>query len=166
MPCRPAVILGPPVVFAASSISNPSHAACSQTRRRISAACSPMPAVKTSASRPPSAAASERPAPGKCGRRKDRLLLSRADRLLASSQRIASPPAPGSRPIREGHPKKRPASTHTAMCSADLASRCPSNPSEMNELAKHSNSRAPDVTIATLVRILMVQEPWPWFRVS
>ena len=53
------VILGPPAAFAASSKCTPSHAACSHTRRRISAACSPMPAVKTSASSPPRAAASD-----------------------------------------------------------------------------------------------------------
>ena len=41
------------------SSATPSQVALSQTRSRIGAACSPMPAVKTKASSPPSAAASE-----------------------------------------------------------------------------------------------------------
>src|SRR6478672_438266 len=53
------VSLGPPAVFAASSSDTPSHAASSQTRRLISGACSPIPAVKTTASNPPRAAASD-----------------------------------------------------------------------------------------------------------
>ena len=50
---------GPPRVFAASSSSSPNHAASRQTRARIAAAFSPIPPVKTSASSPPRAAASE-----------------------------------------------------------------------------------------------------------
>ena len=52
-------IRGPPLVFAVSSRVMPSHTACRQTPARTSAACSPIPPVKTRASRPPSAAASE-----------------------------------------------------------------------------------------------------------
>ena len=44
---------------AARYSATPSHPACRQTRRRISAACSPIPAVNTMASSPPSAAAKE-----------------------------------------------------------------------------------------------------------
>ena len=50
---------GPPRALAAASSSTPSHAASRQTRSRIAALFSPMPAVNTIASRPPSAAASE-----------------------------------------------------------------------------------------------------------
>src|SRR5438105_7457149 len=46
---------GPPALLAASSSRTPSQPASWQTRARISTACSPMPPVKTSASRPPSA---------------------------------------------------------------------------------------------------------------
>ena len=53
------LIRGPPASFAAASNSSPSHPAVAQARRRIKALFSPMPAVKTSASIPPSAAASE-----------------------------------------------------------------------------------------------------------
>src|SRR4029450_11899329 len=45
---------GPPDAFASGSSSMPIHADASQIRRRISADFSPMPAVKTSASTPPS----------------------------------------------------------------------------------------------------------------
>ena len=50
---------GPPERLAAASSSMPSQAASRQTRSRISGACSPMPAVNTSASMPCAAAASE-----------------------------------------------------------------------------------------------------------
>ena len=50
---------GPPRRLASSSSCRPSHAASAQTRARIAAAFSPTPPVKTSASSPPSAAASE-----------------------------------------------------------------------------------------------------------
>src|ERR1700733_1966784 len=53
------VILAAPAVFAASSNSMPSHSAWLHARRRISGACAPIPAVKTSASRPPRLAASD-----------------------------------------------------------------------------------------------------------
>ena len=49
-PCR--LIRGPPASLAASSRATPSQAASRQTRARIAAACSPIPAVNTSASRP------------------------------------------------------------------------------------------------------------------
>ncbi len=55
----PVVIRGPPAPFAAGSSSTPSQAASRQTRSRIAGAFSPTPAVKTTASSPPSAAASE-----------------------------------------------------------------------------------------------------------
>ena len=50
---------GPPARLAASSSSTPSHSARAQTRARISGEFSPMPAVSTSASIPPMAAARE-----------------------------------------------------------------------------------------------------------
>ena len=51
---------GPPALaFASASSSMPSQAASRHTAPRIGTACSPMPAVNTSASSPPSAAASE-----------------------------------------------------------------------------------------------------------
>jgi hypothetical protein len=49
---------GPRARFASSSRSMPSHADAAQIRFRISAEFSPMPAVKTSPSTPPSTAAS------------------------------------------------------------------------------------------------------------
>ena len=54
-----ALMRGPPAWLAAGSSSTPSQAASRQTRSRIAGACSPIPAVKTSASMPPAAAASE-----------------------------------------------------------------------------------------------------------
>ena len=50
---------GPPSRLACSSSFTPSQRASRQTRSRISALFSPIPPVKTIASRPPSAAASE-----------------------------------------------------------------------------------------------------------
>ena len=50
---------GPPAALAASSSATPSQAAARQIMARTGAACSPMPAVKTMASKPQSAAASE-----------------------------------------------------------------------------------------------------------
>ena len=54
---RSVVMRGPPAAFACGSSSTPSQAAPRQTRSRIAGAFSPMPAVNTMASRPPSAAA-------------------------------------------------------------------------------------------------------------
>jgi hypothetical protein len=54
-----APIRGPPAELAAASISTPSHAASRHTRSRMAAEFSPTPAVKTIASSPSSAAASE-----------------------------------------------------------------------------------------------------------
>ena len=54
-----AVIRGPPLSFAVASSSRPSQLASRHTPARMAAAFSPMPAVNTTASRPPSAAASE-----------------------------------------------------------------------------------------------------------
>jgi hypothetical protein len=54
-----ALIRGPPLALAAASRVRPNHPAFWITRSRMSTACSPMPAVNTSASRPPSAATSE-----------------------------------------------------------------------------------------------------------
>ena len=50
---------GPPARFAAGSRSIPSQADMPQIAARVSASFSPIPAVKTRASSPPSAAASE-----------------------------------------------------------------------------------------------------------
>src|SRR6185437_3760049 len=50
---------GPPAALAASSSTSPVQRASRQIRARIAAACSPIPAVKTSASSPPSAATRE-----------------------------------------------------------------------------------------------------------
>ena len=50
------VMRWPPAWLAASTSVTPSQAASRQTRARIAAACSPIPAVNTSASSPPRAA--------------------------------------------------------------------------------------------------------------
>ena len=94
-----ALMHGPPRWLAPSSKLTPSHAASRQMRARIGAACSPIPAVNTMASRPAAARRRASRARGRRGRRR-----RRAPRPRAASRWRADRARPSSRPTARAVP--------------------------------------------------------------